>query len=97
MDDRDHTLPDLVLWRTDRCGLCEETASLVARLLDQRAGAGAPVPVLRVRALAEDPAAEQALFDQVPVLEAGGRRLPLAVRLGAIRAFLDEIYGPAVA
>jgi hypothetical protein len=47
-----------------------------------------------VRRIAEDPAIERALFEQIPVLEVDGRRLPLAVRLGPIRAFLDEAYAP---
>jgi len=66
---------------------------MVEQLLGQRAGARRAVPRLIVRRIAEDPAVERALFEQVPVLEVEGRRLPLAVRLGAIRAFIDEAYG----
>ena len=32
-------LPDLVLWRSDRCHLCEETAELLAALFAERASA----------------------------------------------------------
>jgi hypothetical protein len=85
-------LPDLVLWRSDRCHLCEDTTTLVEQLLNQRAAIGRAVPRLVVRRIAEDPAVERQLFEQVPVLEVDGRRLPLAVRLGPIRAFLDEAY-----
>jgi hypothetical protein len=46
-----------------------------------------------VRRIAEDPEAQRALLEQVPVLEVEGRRLPLAVSLGPIRAFVDEAYG----
>lgn len=87
-------LPDLVLWRSDRCHLCEETTTLVEALLAQRAADERPVPRLVIRRIAEDPAVERALFEQIPVLEIDGRRLPLAVRLGSIRAFLDESYPP---
>lgn len=86
-------LPDLVLWRSDRCHLCEETAELLAGLFAERAAAGLPVPVLIVRRIAESPAVERELHDHVPVLEASGRRLLLATRLGPVRAFLDEAYG----
>jgi hypothetical protein len=86
-------LPDLVLWRSDRCHLCEDTAKLVEQLLEQRAAAGLGVPRLVIRRIAEDPAVERALFEQVPVLEIEGRQLPLAVRLGPIRAFLEGFYG----
>ena len=86
-------LPDLVLWRSDGCHLCEETARLVEQLLQERAAAGGATPRLVIRRIAEDPAVERALFEQVPVLEVEGRRLPLAVRLGAIHTFLGEAYG----
>ena len=87
-------LPDLVLWRSDRCHLCEETTAIVEALLEQWAAAGRAVPRLVPRRIAEDPAVERELFEQIPVLEVDGRRLPLAVRLGPIRAFLDETYAP---
>ncbi len=90
-------LPDLVLWRSDRCHLCEDTTTLVEQLLEQRAAAGLGIPRLVVRRIAEDPAVERALFEQVPVLEIDGRQLPLAVRLGPIRAFLQDAYGPTPA
>lgn len=86
-------LPDLVLWRSDRCHLCGETAELLAALLAERGAAGRPVPALVVRRIADDPVAALELHDDVPVLEVDGRRLLLATRLGPIRAFLDEAYG----
>ncbi len=92
MDAAAPPLPDLVLWRSDRCHLCEETTALVEQLLEQRAAAGRAVPRLVVRRIAEDPDVERALFEQVPVLEVRGRRLALAVRLAPIRVFLDETY-----
>jgi hypothetical protein len=92
MDAPGTPLPDLVLWRSDPCHLCEETTTLIEALLAQWAAAGRAVPRLVIRRIAEDPAVERALFEQIPVLEVAGRRLPLAVRLGPIRAFLDEAY-----
>jgi hypothetical protein len=86
-------LPDLVIWHSERCHLCEETIERVEALLDEWVAAGRPVPRLVPRRIADDPAVERALFEQIPVLEVEGRRLPLAVRLGPIRAFLDETYG----
>jgi hypothetical protein len=93
MDPAPAPLPDLVLWRSDGCRLCEEAAALLRQLLAQRSAAGRAVPALVVREIAHDRSIERSLFDQVPVLEVEGRRLPLAVRLGPIRAFLDEAYG----
>jgi hypothetical protein len=81
-------LPDLVLWRTDGCHLCDEAGDLVRLLLRERELEGSAVPRLVERRIADDPRAERELFEQVPVLEAGGRRLPLAVRPGPVRAFV---------
>ena len=92
MDPARAPLPDLVLWRSDGCHLCEDTTALVEQLLEQRAVTGRAAPRLVVRRIAEDPAVERELLEQVPVLEVEGRRLPLAIRLGPIRAFLDEAY-----
>ena len=93
MDPARAPLPDLVLWRSDGCHLCEDTTAMAEQLLRERAATGRAAPRLVVRRIADDPAVEQELFEQVPVLEVDGRRLPLEVRLGAVRAFLDEAYG----
>lgn len=93
MEARRSPLPDLVLWRSEGCHLCEEATELVGALLAERAGRGLKVPRLVNRRIADNPAIERELFEQIPVLEVAGRRLPLAIRLGPIRAFLDEIYG----
>jgi hypothetical protein len=93
MDAATTPLPDLVLWRSDRCHLCEDTTALVEQLLEQRAAAGRAVPRLVIRRIADDPAVERALFEQIPVLEIDGRRLSLAVRLGPIRTFIEDAYG----
>lgn len=93
MDRASTTVPDLVLWRTEGCHLCEETADLLRAVLAERGAAGRPVPAVVVRRVAEAPALEPQLAEQVPVLEAAGRRLPLAIRRGPIEAFLDDTYG----
>jgi hypothetical protein len=92
MDPAGPPLPDLVLWRSDRCHLCEDTTLLVEQVLAQWVAAGRDAPRLVVRRIADDPEVERELFEQVPVLQVDRRRLPLAVRLGQIRAFLDEAY-----
>jgi hypothetical protein len=84
-------LPDLVLWRGDGCHLCDDTRDLVDSLLHERIAAGLRAPVLVERRIADDPAVERALFEVIPVLEMEGRRLPLALRAGAVRAFLGEV------
>ena len=93
MDPAATPLPDLVLWRSDRCHLCEDTEAIVEGILAERAAGGHSIPHLVPRRIAEDPAVERALFEQIPVLEVEGRRLLLAIRPDPIRAFLAETYG----
>ena len=82
-------LPDLVLWRRDGCHLCDDARQLVATLLAERAATGRRVPAIVERSITDDPAVERELFEQIPVLDLGGSRLPLAIRTGAIRSFLE--------
>ena len=84
-------LPRLVLWRGDGCHLCDDARTLVTTLLAGRAAAGLATPALVERRIADDPVAERELFELIPVLEFDGRRLPLAIRAGSIRAFLAEV------
>lgn len=96
-DDGASPLPDLVLWGRDGCHLCDETDRLLRGLLAERARTGREVPRLIVRRIDEDPAVERALFELIPVVEAGGRRLPEATSLSTIRAFLAAAYDGAPA
>jgi len=90
-------LPDLVLWRGDGCHLCDDARTLVHALLAERAAVGLRTPALVERRITDDPAAERELFEQIPVLEFDGRRLPLALRAGSVRTFLaDALDGRGV-
>jgi len=84
-------LPGLTLWRGDGCHLCDDARVLVTALLAERAAAGLRSPALVERRIADDPAAERDLFELIPVLELDGRRLPLALRSGQVRAFLADM------
>ena len=97
MDPATSPLPDLILWRSDRCHLCEDTQELLDALMRERAAAGRPLPRVVPRRIADHPEVQRALFEQIPVLEVAGRRLPLAIRIGPVRAFLDEAYGAIIA
>jgi hypothetical protein len=87
---RSTPLPDLVLWRGDGCHLCDDARELVTAILAERAIANLPAPELLERRIADDAEAQRTLFEVIPVLELGGRRLPLALRAGPIRAFLVD-------
>jgi hypothetical protein len=94
---RSTPLPDLVLWRGNGCHLCDDARELVTAILVERAAANLPAPALVERRIADDAEAQRALFEVIPVLELGGRRLPLAFRAGPVRAFLAVALdgGPA--
>jgi hypothetical protein len=83
-------LPDLVLYTRPGCHLCDETRALVQGLLEDRAARGGRTAAVRERDITTDPVLERALFDRIPVVELGGRRLELAISLGTLRRFLDE-------
>jgi hypothetical protein len=83
-------LPDLVLWRGDGCHLCDDARELVTAILAERAIANLPAPAVVERRIADDAEAQRALFEVIPVLEIDGRRLPLALRAGPVRAFLAD-------
>ena len=65
-----------------------DARQLVTPLLAERAATGRRVPAIVERSITDDPAVERELFEQIPVLDLGGSRLPLAIRTGAIRTFL---------
>jgi len=90
-------LPDLVLWRGDGCHLCDDARVFVTALLAERAAAGRRIPALVERRIADDPAVERELLEQIPVLDYGDDRLPLAIRAGAVRAFLSAALDGPVA
>lgn len=83
-------LPDLVLYTRPGCGLCDETRALLQALLEDRAAHGARGAHLREQDISADPALERDLFDRIPVVELGGRRLELATSAARLRRFLDD-------
>ena len=87
----DAPLPDLVLYGRPGCGLCDETRSLLAALLVERAGAGRPTPTLVERDIEADPALERAFFASIPVVELGERRLVLATSAAKLRRLMSDV------
>jgi hypothetical protein len=83
-------LPDLILYTRAGCGLCEETRYMLQRLLEDRAKRGARGARFRERDISTDPVVERAMFDRIPVVELGGRRLELATSVARVRKFIDD-------
>jgi hypothetical protein len=82
--------PVVVLYSKPGCGLCDETRLLLEALLAERARAGLAAPPIEERDITTDAAWEAALFLEIPVVEVGPRRLPLAISARALRRLLAE-------
>ena len=89
----DAPLPDLVLYGRPGCGLCDETRSLLAAMLEERSRAGLPTPRLTERDIEADPVLERALFTTIPVVELGDRRLELATSAAKLRRLFHDVLG----
>jgi len=83
-------LPDLVLYARPGCGLCDEAREMLAALLDDRAARGLTAPQLREVDITADPDLERALFDRIPVVELGERRLELVTSAAKLRRLLAD-------
>jgi len=82
-------LPDLVLYTRAGCGLCDEARVTLALLLAERAANGEPVPALVQHDISRDPELERALFDRIPVVEIGDRRVELTSSPAKLRRLLE--------
>jgi glutaredoxin len=86
-------IPALILYSRPGCGLCDDVRDLLQALLERRAAAGLPAPVLEERDIDTDPAWQRAYFTTIPVVELGDRRLETVTSAAALRRLLDEGLG----
>jgi glutaredoxin len=86
-------IPALILYSRPGCGLCDDVRDLLQALLERRAAAGLPAPVLEERDIDADPAWQRAYFTTIPVVELGDRRLETVTSAAALRRLLDEGLG----
>jgi hypothetical protein len=86
-------LPDLVLYRRAECGLCDETRTFLAELLDARRAAGLPAPAVVERDIETSDDWHRAFFATIPVVELGGHRLELATSPAKVRRLLSDVLG----
>jgi len=81
--------PTIVLYAQDGCEPCAETRELLISLLAERDRDGREPPEIEVRDVAADPTWAR-FRAEVPVVEIGGRVLPLATSAKRLRRFLAE-------
>ena len=87
----DAPLPDLILYGRPDCGLCDEARDLIRALLDERAGAGRPIPTLTEIDIESDADLQRRMFAAIPVVELGDRRLELATSAAKLRRLLSDV------
>jgi hypothetical protein len=88
-------LPDLTLYARPECSLCDEARAAIELVVADRRERGLPVPTVVERDIDADPALHRALFERIPVLELGDRRVELFVSVGKVRRLLNEVLGEA--
>jgi hypothetical protein len=93
----DAPLPDLLLYSRAECGLCDEARDLLGALLDERTRTGLPTPTLTEIDIESDPDLQRALFDRIPVVELGDRRLELATSAAKLRRLLSDVLDGSAA
>ena len=83
-------LPQILLYTRPGCHLCGETRAVLEGLLEDRAALGRAVAAILEIDITADPDLERRLFDVIPVVELGGRRLELAISPARLRRFLVD-------
>ena len=86
--------PTIVLYSKADCEPCIEARELLTTLLAERELDGSPAPTVVVRDVTDDRTWASRYGSEVPVVEIGDRRLPLATSALRLRRFLDEALEP---
>lgn len=88
---------EIVLYTRPGCHLCAEARTTIDAILAERRSRGLATPAVVERDISTDAEWEQAFFAEIPVLEAGDRRLTLAISPRRLERFLDDVLGPVLA
>lgn len=83
-------VPELVLYARPGCHLCDEAREATELVLAERSGQGLAVPAFREVDIESDRAVHDALFERIPVVELGDRRLELIVSVSKLRRLLAD-------
>lgn len=83
--------PTILLLTRPGCHLCDDARDELSFVLAERGRTGLRVPGVREIDIETDAALLRRHLETIPVLVADGAELPLAMRPGAIRAFLASV------
>jgi hypothetical protein len=89
------SLPELVLYTRAGCGLCDEARSAIQLVFEDRAARNLAVPAVVEIDIDANPELQRRLFDRIPVVALGDRRVELVVTVGKLRRLLNEALGDA--
>ncbi|HJP87927.1 MAG TPA: glutaredoxin family protein [Candidatus Limnocylindrales bacterium] len=90
-------LPELILYTRAGCGLCAEAREAIQLVSEDRAARNLAVPSVVEVDIETDPDLQRRLFDRIPVVELGDRRVELVITVGKLRRLLNEALGDAPA
>jgi hypothetical protein len=88
---------EIVLYARPGCHLCTEARTTIDAILADRRRNGLSLAAVVERDISTDPDWERAFFAEIPVVEVGDRRLPLAISPRGLQRFLDDVLGPVLA
>jgi hypothetical protein len=86
--------PVIVLYTRPGCGLCVETRALLDGLLAERVAGGRPTAPIEERDITTNEEWERAFLVEIPVVDIGELRYPLATSPARLRRFLEEALEP---
>jgi hypothetical protein len=84
-------LPDLVLYTSSGCHLCDEAREAIDTVLAERRAVGRPLPSLREVDIAADPELERAYREHIPVVTFAGERLELVIGARRLARLLERV------
>jgi hypothetical protein len=87
--------PTLDFYRRDGCDPCDEARLALQAVLEERVRRGDPIPRVRYRDVADDPALEREHGARIPVIALGDDELALTLSERSISLFLDRVLGRA--
>lgn len=86
-------VPDLLLYTRAGCSLCDEAREAIRVVAEDRAARRLIVPRIVEVDIEGNPELERPMFDRIPIVELGDRRVELIVTVGKLRRLLSEVVG----
>jgi len=88
-----HPIPELILYTRAGCGLCDEAREAIRLVAEDREARHLIVPPIVEVDIAGNPDLERAMFDRIPIVQLGDRKVELVVTVGKLRRLLSEVVG----